>query len=53
MTKLEVEPLLQEFTENLASKNVSAEIAEEICKSVEKALINQKTASYTSVKQTV
>lgn len=35
LTKQDVEPILKEFSENLTDKNVSAEIATEICKNVE------------------
>jgi signal recognition particle receptor subunit alpha len=44
---------LQSFADSLTDKNVSVEIAKEICNSVEKSLLNTKTANFTSIKQTV
>ena len=32
LTKADVDPVLKEFSDNLTDKNVSAEIAQEICK---------------------
>jgi signal recognition particle GTPase len=49
LTASDVEPILQEFSNNLTNKNVSAEIAQEICKLWKKELIDTKTASYTSI----
>lgn len=37
----------------MTDKNVSIEIAKEICKSVKNSLLDTKTASFTSIKQTV
>jgi hypothetical protein len=48
-----LQPILESFSDSLTDKNVSVEIAKEICNSVEKSLINTKTANFTSVKQTV
>lgn len=53
LAKQDILPILKEFSENLTDKNVSAEIAQEICKSVEASLIGMKTASFTSIKTTV
>ena len=50
MTKADIEPILEEFNQNLTDKNVSSEIAKEISKTVEQSLIKQTTASFTSVK---
>ncbi len=44
---------MQSFADSLTDKNVSVEIAKEICNSVEKSLLNTKTANFTSIKQTV
>jgi signal recognition particle GTPase len=44
---------MKDFSENLTDKNVSAEIAQEICKNVEQSLVGETTASFTSIKQTV
>jgi len=32
LTKADIEPILEEFSDNLTDKNVSAEIAQQICK---------------------
>jgi signal recognition particle receptor subunit alpha len=53
LTKADIEPILKDFSNNLTDKNVSAEIAQEICKNVEQSLIGETTASFTSIKQTV
>jgi signal recognition particle GTPase len=53
LTKSDIEPILKDFSENLTDKNVSAEIAQEVCKSVEASLVGETTASFTSIKQTV
>ena len=34
LTALDMEPILKEFAENLSNKNVSIEIAQQICESV-------------------
>ena len=53
MTRADLEPILKEFSENLTDRNVSVEIAAEICQQVEKTLVDTKTASFTSIQQTV
>jgi signal recognition particle receptor subunit alpha len=53
LTKQDIQPILEDFANNLTDKNVSAEIAKEICKQVEASLIGVKTASFTSIKTTV
>jgi len=53
LTEQDLQPILESFSDSLTDKNVSVEIAKEICSSVEKSLINTKTANFTSVKQTV
>ena len=50
LTKADVDPVLKEFSDSLTDKNVSAEIAQEICKSVREILLDTKTASFTSIK---
>mmetsp|Transcript_24242 Transcript_24242/g.37376 ORF Transcript_24242/g.37376 Transcript_24242/m.37376 type:complete len:286 (+) Transcript_24242:599-1456(+) len=52
LTKADLEPVLKDFSENLTNKNVSSEIAQKICKQVEDSLVDTKTASFTSIKQT-
>jgi len=39
MTKADVDPILDEFKNNLTDKNVSKEIADQIAKTVEESLI--------------
>lgn len=53
LSKSDVDGILEEFKNNLTDKNVSSEIAEEICKSVESSLVGETTASFTSIKTTV
>uniref|UniRef100_A0A7S3FR48 SRP54-type proteins GTP-binding domain-containing protein n=1 Tax=Strombidium rassoulzadegani TaxID=1082188 RepID=A0A7S3FR48_9SPIT len=53
LTKLDIQPILSEFSNSLTDKNVSVEIAQEICKQVEESLVGVKTASFTSIKTTV
>jgi signal recognition particle receptor subunit alpha len=48
-----MEPILKEFAENLSNKNVSIEIAQKICESVKQSLMDTKTATFTTVKQTL
>jgi signal recognition particle receptor subunit alpha len=48
-----MEPILKEFAENLTNKNVSIEIAQKICESVKQSLMDTKTATFTTVKQTL
>lgn len=49
----DIDPVLEQFTNNLTDKNVSIEIANEICKQVKKSLLNTKTASFTTIKATI
>lgn len=53
LTKSDLKPILKQFAENLTEKNVSAEIAQEICNSVEQSLIDTKTASFTTIRATI
>ena len=40
MSKQDLEPVLKEFVDQLTDKNVSVEIAMEVCKQVEEQLLN-------------
>lgn len=45
--------VIKNFKTNLMEKNVAAEIADNLCKSVTNTLIDRRTESFTSVKTTV
>ena len=49
----EINQVLKDFKHSLMEKNVAAEIADNICKSVTSQLVDKKTESFTSVKTTV
>jgi signal recognition particle receptor subunit alpha len=49
----DVDQVLKNFKTNLMEKNVAAEIADNLCKSVKATLIDKRTESFTSVKTTV
>lgn len=49
----DVDAVLQGFKTSLMEKNVAAEIADNLCKSVTATLIDRKTENFTSVKTTV
>jgi signal recognition particle receptor subunit alpha len=53
LTKSDIESILKDFSDSLTDKNVSAEIAQEVCKNVEQSLVGVTTASFTSIKETV
>jgi signal recognition particle receptor subunit alpha len=53
LTSQDLDPVLEQFTNSLTDRNVSVEIAGEICKQVKKSLLNTKTASFTTIKQTI
>lgn len=53
LTSQDIDPVLEQFTNNLTDKNVSIEVANEICKQVKKSLLNTKTASFTTIKATI
>lgn len=53
MSKEELAPVMKEFADGLIEKNVAQEIAIKLCESVESTLLNQKTASFTSINTTV
>lgn len=48
-----MEPILKSFSDALIEKNVAAEIAEDLCKSVANTLVDKRTESFTTVKATV
>lgn len=53
LSEEDVDEVLKNFKTSLMEKNVAAEIAENLCKSVTATLIDRKTESFTSVKTTV
>ena len=53
MTEEDLQPVMKMFADLLTEKNVAADIAEELCQSVIKTLMNQKTKSFTTIKTTV
>ena len=53
LSATDLDPVLKDFSNSLTDKNVSIEIAEEICKQVKTSLINTKTASFTTIKATI
>jgi len=53
LDETDVEGVLKNFKDNLMEKNVAAEIAEGICRSVTATLVDKRTESFTSVKTTV
>ena len=48
-----MQPILVDFAKLLMDKNVNQEVANDICRQVEKNLLDQKTASFTSVNTTI
>ena len=53
LTATDIDPVLKEFSESLTNKNVSIEIAQQICKQVKSSLIDTKTANFTSIQTTI
>jgi signal recognition particle receptor subunit alpha len=53
LTEEDLENTMKEFTNLLMEKNVAKEIAENLCSSVSKSLLNTKTESFTSIAATV
>jgi signal recognition particle receptor subunit alpha len=53
LTEEDLETTMKEFTSLLMEKNVAKEIAENLCSSVSKSLLNTKTQSFTSIAATV
>ena len=53
MTRADLAPILERFTDQLTDRNVSVEVAQQICKQVENSLVDRKTASFTSVQATI
>lgn len=49
----DIEEVLKNFKISLMEKNVAAEIADSLCKSVTATLVDKKTENFTSVKTTV
>lgn len=53
LTKQDLQQPLQQMQNHLQEKNVAREAAERLCQSVEADLLNQKTASFTSIDRTI
>jgi len=53
LSKSDLQQPLQQMQNHLVAKNVAREAAERLCSSVEQDLLNQKTASFTSIDQTI
>jgi len=53
LTKQDLQQPLQQMQNHLLQKNVAREAAERLCSSVETDLLNQKTASFTSIERTI
>lgn len=53
LTKEDLAQPLQQMQNHLLEKNVAREAAERLCKSVESDLLDQKTASFTSIDATI
>lgn len=49
MSRADLAPVLERFKDQLTDRNVSVEVAQQICKQVENTLVDQRTASFTSV----
>ncbi len=52
LTEEDLEPTMKEFKNILMEKNVAKEIADNICSSVSKSLLNTKTQSFTTITAT-
>jgi signal recognition particle receptor subunit alpha len=53
LSKQELQQPLQQMQNHLLQKNVAREAAERLCQSVEADLLDQKTASFTSIDRTI
>ena len=53
LTKADLQQPLQQMQNHLLEKNVAREAADRLCSSVEADLLNQKTASFTSIDATI
>jgi signal recognition particle receptor subunit alpha len=53
LSKQDLQQPLQQMQNHLLEKNVAREAAERLCKSVEADLLDQKTASFTSIDKTI
>ena len=48
-----MEPILRKFAQQLMDKNVAQDVADDICKQVQKSLMDQRTQTFTSVNATI
>ena len=53
LTEEELEPVLQSFRQTLVGKNVAEQISVQLCESIKVSLLSTRTASFTTVHQTV
>ncbi len=53
LTEEDLNPVMEELSSLLMEKNVAKEIAENLCLSVKKSLLNTKTGSFTTITSTV
>jgi signal recognition particle receptor subunit alpha len=53
LTHDDMGPILVNFAKALMDKNVAQDVANDICRQVETSLLDQKTASFTSVNTTI
>ena len=53
LTEEDLKPVMDELVTLLMEKNVAKEIAENLCESVKKGLLNTKTGSFTTISTTV
>lgn len=53
LTHDEMGPILVDFAKALMDKNVAQDVANDICRQVEASLLDQRTASFTSVNTTI
>ena len=53
LTQEDLQPVMDELINLLMEKNVAKEIAENLCESVKKGLLNIKTGSFTTISTTV
>ena len=53
LTREDMEPILANFAQTLMDKNVNQDVANDICRQVEKDLMDSRTRSFTSVNATI
>ena len=53
LTHDDMGPILTDFAKALMEKNVAQDVANDICRQVEASLLDQRTASFTSVNTTI